>query len=249
MRRSFATLAAAWLLTLALTAQGEVVVELSVAPATSLAATLESMDQDVVPAEPSGALFVRLVLTEHPVHGLVAQSVEIVPGSLSIGDLAWFVSGAYETLTASLGGGTASAVSSPIPASPTGANTAEVPTDDLTLELMGGELSASGTVVDHGIDVTRDLSLDPWPIELGSVATIVTTPLPAGAVAIELRIPVSQAVPIDPPFLVSWLTLDGELVLSGTRPSPVPATPHPLWVGVALLLAALVVQRLRSFAR
>lgn len=251
MRRWLTTLAAASLLSLSLcfAADAQIDFALSVDATTQVDATLQSMGQDVQSVAPSGSVAVKLVLTEHPVHGVVAQSVEILSGSLAVADLSWSVAGENETLTAAMTEASVSAVSSPILALATGTNTAEVPTADLSLAVAAGVLSADGTVVDHAIEVMRVFAADPRPLKLGSTATIVTTPLPSGAVAVELRIPIDEAIPVDPPFLVSYLTIDGELVLSGSAPWRVPASPHPLWVGVALLLAGLAVTRRRSLAR
>lgn len=234
MRRSFALAVAASLLFVASPAVSSVEVELFVDPATDLEATLLSMGEDVQPVTAAGSFVVRLELVEDPIHGLVAESVEIVSGNVTVGDLGWSLSGPQETLTASLANGAAFASSSgPIVATPIADNTSEVPTPDVMLTIDGGELTASGTVVGHGITVGRSFAADPRPVDLSAPGHILTIP----GLCVEFDLPISLGVPLDPPFLVSWIQLEGTLVLSGTVPSTLPASPHGLWVGAALLVA------------
>jgi hypothetical protein len=238
VRRSLALLAAGLLLALASTAGASVDVELFVDVSSDLEATLLSMGEDVQPAAVVGSFVVRLELIEHPTHGLVAQNVEILSGSLTVGDLGWSLSGPFETLTASLADGAASASSSgPIVATPIAANTSDVPTSDVALTLEAGDLSASGTVAGHGITVGRSFAADPRAVDLSAPAQILTVEAPSGVVGVRFDLPITLAVPIDPPFLVSWIQLDGTLVLSGTIPSTLPASPHGLWAGAALVVA------------
>ncbi len=228
---------------LASTARADVSAILGVDATTSVRTTLLSMGEDTQPATPVGSVVLHLGLTQDPVYGLVAQSVEILPASLAIGDLGWGVSGSFEDLEVTLTDGAVDLASSRLAAVPVGDHTAELAASDFTVGLQAGLLTATGTVLDQPIAVLRELATETWPIDLSQPATIVTTPLPGGAVAVELRIPVQEGVPLAPPFLVSWLTVDGTLVLSGTTTVPVPASPHPLWIGVALVLATLAADR------
>jgi hypothetical protein len=219
-------------------ARADVVVTLSVDPETSLRATLLSMDEDPQPVSPSGSATLQLVLTLHPTYGTLAESVELVAGSLSFADLEWSVAGSLEDLSAGLTDGMASLAISPVSTTPVGVNTAAVAPDAVKIALEDGQLSATGVVVDHPIFVMHDLVDAPFPVDLGQSATVVTTTLPSGVLAVVLRVPIDEAVPLDPPYLVSWLQIDGELVLSGTTGLPVPASSGPLWLAGALLLAS-----------
>jgi hypothetical protein len=237
------------LLATASSAHAQVTVVLSSGASSNVTATLLSMDDDLQNTTISGAITAQLQLTEHPLYGTVVQSIELLPGSLSVGNLGWSVSGTEESLTASLSNGSAKLSSSPVAATATGVNTASLPTSDFVLKLSEGQLVASGTVLEHPIAVSRALAADPRSVQLEQSATVVTTPLSSGAVAVELHIPIAEGIPLDPPFLVSWLAIEGELVLSGTTPVNVPSSPNPLWIAAALLAATMLALRRPSRRR
>ena len=90
----------------------------------------------------------RVQLVEHPVHGLVASSVEIVSGALDVADLSWSLDGRHESLDATLNGGSVEAASAPIPI-------AEVaplqPPFLVSLLLVEGPLALAGTAQPPGL--------------------------------------------------------------------------------------------------
>lgn len=223
-----------------------VVVDLAVDGSSDVRAKLRSMEELTRTADVSGTLRARVELVEDPVNGLVAKSIDFIGGSLSVVDLDWELDGTYESLVADFKGGTASAVGGVISATAVGTNEAEVAMDSLGITMDGGSLTAGGTVVDFDILVVRDLDSAPWPLTLKSNATLVTTPGPAGRVDVSLHIPLAEAVPVQPPFLVTYLHIDGVLALSGTSPpTSLPASPHPLWLGACLLGAGWLAERRR----
>jgi hypothetical protein len=229
--------------------RAEIDVKLSVDPDTHLQATLLSMDESSQSVQPSGSVTLRLVLIEHPTHGTLAESVELLPGSLTFADLDWSLSGSLESLSAGLIDGEASLVISPVTTIPVAPHAAAVAPDAISVELASGQLSATGVVVEHPIFLMHDLASAPFPVDLGAGATVVTTPNPSGTFDVVLRVPIDEAVPLDPPFLVSWLQIGGELVLSGTTALTVPASSGPLWLASALLLASALAFRLGGSRR
>jgi hypothetical protein len=221
-------------------AQVQADVLLSVDASSGVTATLRSLSDDVEAVPVSGTVLAHVVFEEHPLYGRVASSVEIVSSDLTLGDMAWSLSSSLETLSGSLSNGGVSIASTPIPGVANAAHTATLATSDLVVLLDDGELAASGMVLDDGVLASRFLDADPRVVRLAPTASVETVPSAGGQTQVALHIPIDERVPVDPPRLVSWLTIEGELVLSGAAPAPAPLLPHPWLLGAVLLGAAVI---------
>lgn len=221
-------------------------VELSIDAASNLTGTLQSMSEQSNQLTVSGNLTARVHLEEHPSHGLVASRIEIVGGNLDIQDAGWSLSGPYESLNMLVGQASLTATSPPIPATPISANSAEFALDGLTLEIVGGTLSASGSVLGSEVLVSQLFSREASRLTLSGFATIVTTPAGEGA-DVVLALPIEEATSLAPPLLITVFRVDGSLVLAGTgQPLGLPVSGSPLWLGAFLLASGWFASRQRQ---
>jgi len=220
-------------------------VKLSVDPGTAITARLLSFGEDELPASVTGDVTAQVVLADDPSYGIIVGELSIPSGELAIGPIVWSVSNALESIDAELVDALAQVTASPVDAIGVGSRTSVIPTDDLLIVMNAGSLAASGPVLDGTLTIDRLFDVNPRSIKLGPQATLVTGSQPSGETYVELRIPIDEAVPLAPPYLVSWITIQGELVLSGSAVAAVPVSPGvpPIVVGLIAAAGVLMLHR------
>jgi hypothetical protein len=229
---------------------------LGVDPATSLAIGVDAIGTASGPVAVSGDVEITIHLADHPGFGTVATATRPRGGRLFVGNLSFNAGfGSHVSLALSTVGVEAVPDGPPVPATPTGAGTAQAPLAGIGLIFDAGTASVTGTALGGSVGVVADFAAASAALheDTGAVATIETSGPPGGPVDVTVTLPVDTVLlavggpPLDVP-----ITLQGQLVLTGTAvAAPVPAVHGPaLGVVAALVLvsAALAWRRRASVA-
>lgn len=230
---------------------------LDVDPATSLTIALDAIGTASGPVVVSGDVEITLLVSNHPTFGTVATVVTPTGGRLFVADLGFSPSFGNLGNHVSLSFATASLAAAPdgpaVSATPIGPGTASAPLDGIGVVLDSGTASATGTALGSPVNVVSDFGAASGELheDSGALATIETSGPLGGPVDVTVTIPIDAFLlalggpPLDVP-----MTLQGQIVLSGTAAYPVPSLQGPaLGVLAALLLASgLLARRLRASA-
>ena len=200
-------------------------------PATSLTIALDAIGTASGPVVVTGDVEITLQVTNHPTFGTVATILLPSGGRLFVADLGFSPSfGSHVSLsfaTASL----AAAPDGPaVSATPIGPGTASAPLDGIGVVLDSGTASATGTALGSPVNEVSDFGAASGELheDSGALATIETSGPLGGPVDVTVTIPIDAFLlalggpPLDVP-----MTLQGQIVLSGTAAYPVPSLQGP----------------------